>query len=414
MLFGIWRLAFGLFAGALCAGIGGCAMVPSPRAAVNLVTSAPAPGTERTAYNLRVFDNVWSWIYRGYYDAQFNGVDWFAARERHRAAAARAQNETELYAIINTLLGELKDPHTHAATAEEFASTFTHRNAVVGLRTLPMPNERDGRRRIIEVFPGAPAALAGVRVGWILISCDGRPPGEVLGPGKLRDGQEVKCIFLTTDGEKVVELHAREMVVPPYRSIREVAPDIYVLRFDGFDMLSARWVGEQMRAHRDARGIILDLRGNPGGHIFALGAVIGDFFPHRIATGKLVHRGRPSHWDVFIPQHGAHYRGPLAVLVSHYTTSAAEIFAQLVQDYGRGKIIGETSAGAMLTSVFWPLPAKGKLQLSVYDYRSPKGRRLEGNGVEPDVVVNYPTEPTEDKDPGLEAAVKEVGRGVRE
>lgn len=397
----------GVLAFALGGFFSGCATIPPPRAALNLLTPRPSASTDRTRYNLAVYDNVWNWVYSDYYDERFNGVDWPAARLRHRDAAARAQTEAALYTAINALLGELKDQHTHAAMAEEFASTFAHRNAVLGLRTLPTGRPPDSRRRVTEVLAGTPADSAGVKPGWILLSCNGRPPTEVIGPGKLRDGEVVRCVFQTNaTGERTLEIRAKLMVVPPYRSVRQVADQIYLLRFDNFDMPSARWVREQLRTHRDAKGIIFDLRGNPGGHVFALGSILGDVFERRVATGQLVHRGKAAHWDRLISQRGgARYAGPLVVMVSQYTTSAAEIFAQLIQDYGRGKLVGEKTAGVMLTSIFWPLPGGGKLQMSVYDYRSPKGRRLEGNGVQPDVTVAYPEVPTEENDVGVAAAV---------
>lgn len=355
---------------------------------------APAPGQDRVAYNRSVYDNVWNWVYRGYYDANFNGVDWRAAGERHRAAAAAAADDSALYAAINALLDELKDRHTHAAYAQEFASLFRHINAVIGLRTEAVREVSDGRRRVIEVLPGAPAAAAGIQVGWWLLTCDHRPPTEVLGPGKLHDGQVVHCEFLKDDGARyAVDLTARRLSFPPFRSAREVDDHVLVLRFDSFDMPSAQWLREQLLFHSGKKAVVLDLRGNTGGHIFALAAVLGDVFSSPVSMGEMIHRGQPSRWHRSISQRGgAHYVGPLAVVVSHDTASAAEIFAQLIQDYERGKVVGTRTAGAMLTSVFWPLAGGGKLQLSVYDYRSPKGRRLEGNGVVPDVLVEAPAE----------------------
>lgn len=388
----------------------GCATIPPPRAAWNLMARVPAPGHDRSSYNLSVYDNAWNWVYRGYYDANFNGVDWRAARDRHRAAAAAARDDSALYAAINALLDELKDRHTHADDAQEFASLFRHINAVIGLRTESVPQAADGRRHVIEVLAGAPAAQAGVQVGWWLLTCNGRPPAEVLGPGRLQDGDVVRCEFLAPDNvHHTMELTARRLSFPPFRSVRELDDHVLLLRFDSFDMPSAQWLREQLLAHPSKKAVILDLRGNTGGHIFALGAVLGDVFSSPVDMGEMVHRGETSRWHRSVSQRGgAKYAGPLAVVVSHDTASAAEIFAQLIQDYGRGKVVGTRSAGAMLTSVFWPLAGGGKLQLSVYDYRSPKGRRLEGNGVAPDVVVEPPEEnaPPNQDDRMIKAAVE--------
>ena len=83
----------------------------------------------------------------------------------------------------------------------------------------------------------------------------------------------------------------------------------------------------------------------------------------------------------------ARFGGRVIVLVDRGTASAAEIFAAVLQDHGRATVVGRPTAGAVLASWFHELPDGGQLQLSREDYLAPKGRRLEGGGVEPDVRV---------------------------
>lgn len=394
----------------------GCAMIPPPRALVNLATRAPAPGADRAAFNRSVYDNVWHWVNSYYYDANFNGVDWPAARERHRAAAESAKDDTELYVAINALLSELNDRHTHAQPAVDFARSFWRLNIVLGWRAMDVAGATDGRRLITEVFPKSPASEAGVRAGWTIVACDGRPPGEVTGPGKLKEGQAVRCDFLTERGEpRTLVIVARQITVPTFHEVRQVADGIFSIRFDQFNRPSARWVREQVKAHADAKALIFDLRGNPGGHVFALGSILGDVFPEPVDIGQLVHRGDAAFWQRLVLQRGgAHYAGKIAVLVSPYTTSAAEIFSQLVQENGRGPVIGQKTGGALLTTVFWPLAGGGKLWLTVYDYHSPKGTRVEGRGVLPDIVIPPPagTGGPSDADPAVNAAIEALQRAL--
>lgn len=397
-----------MWAIALVCVAGGCATIPPPRAAWNLVAPGAPKGAEREGFNLSVYDNVWRWTRDHYYDPAMNGADWAGARERHRGAAASARNDEELYSAINALLDELHDRHTHADSAAEFARTFGHRGVVVGIRSEPVRGATDGRRRIVEVFPGGAADRAGVRRGWILLACNGRPPTEVLGPGKLKEGQAVQCDFLTDTGDpRSLLLTGSRMTMPTFR--RERMVDGYLLaQFESFDMPTAAWLRQTIQAHPECKGLILDLRGNGGGHLFALAAILADVFPAPVSMGQMVHRGRAARWYRSIPQDdGAHFDGPVAVLVSRYTASAAEIFSQILKEHGRALIVGEKTAGATLTSVFWPLRAGGKLQLSVYDYHSPEGRRLEGNGVLPDVpVANVEDTSADAEDPVLDAAVQ--------
>ena len=108
----------------------------------------------------------------------------------------------------------------------------------------------------------------------------------------------------------------------------------------------------------------------------------------------------------------AEYRGPVVVLVDGATGSAAEIFAAVLQDHGRATGVGRRTAGEVLASWFYRLPDGGELQLSREDYVAPKGRRIEGKGVEPDIVVPRRLEDVRaGRDVELERAVEVLRRG---
>ena len=372
---------------------------------------APKPGEERTKFNLSVYDNAWRWVDAHYYDPNFNGADWAGARERHRAAAAAAQDDTALYAAINAMLRELKDPHTFAQSAPQFARFFWHVNVTLGWRLTDVPGATDGRLRVREVFPKSDAAAAGVRRGWTLLTCNGQPALEFVRAAatSLREGDVVRCELLTEREEpRTLTLTARRVAEPTLREIVEVAPQIFLLRFDSFDFAAAKWVREQVKAHADAKALIFDLRRNPGGHLFAVGSILGDIYPAPVDMGELVHRGDRAWWPALIRQRGgAHYSGKVAVLVSRSSASASEVFAQLVNESGRGLVVGQKTRGALLTTVYWPLAGGGKLWVSLYDYHSPQGVRIEQNGVIPNIIVPQPPPlSAEDRDPVVDAAVK--------
>jgi len=108
----------------------------------------------------------------------------------------------------------------------------------------------------------------------------------------------------------------------------------------------------------------------------------------------------------------ANYRGRVVVLVNGSTGSAAEIFSAVLQDHGRATLIGRRTAGAVLASWYYWLPDGGQLQLSREDYVAPKGRRLEGAGIVPDVVVERTlAEMRSGRDWDLEAALQVLRGG---
>lgn len=396
------RLRLALLALATLLGAG-CATVPPPAALLNYTHRGEVAPDRRDAFNARVFVQVSDWIGRRYYDPAHNGVDWPAAVARHRPAALAARSDAELYTALNALLGELRDEHTRALSPREVEQYRHRRSMLLGFRTSPAAVP-PGARRIVAVFPDSPAARAGVRAGWLLLAADGRPPIEVLGVGRLAEHQLVRCDFRDESGQShTLDLRAERLSYPTVRDAHELPGGVLLLAFDTFDLPAARWVRAELKSRRP-RGLILDLRGNSGGEARALAAILAEIFPEPVAVGWTRARGERTTAARRSPRHplAAHYDGPLAVLVSEASASAAEILAAIVQQERRGTVLGTATPGNVLVCVRWPLPGGGELQLSVYDYVGPDGRRLEGRGVAPDQAVA--AAPGAEPDPQVEAA----------
>jgi len=361
----------------------------------------------REAYNRRVYDVAWDAVRRHYYDAAMHGVDWNAARDRHRSAAEAATDDTALYEAINTLLAELKDEHTYAASPDEVREDREHQGVLVGLISSPY-GEQDAQRLVLDVLPGSSAAASGVQPGWVLLLVEGRPPGEVLGPGRLQDGQQVRCEFLdNADTVRLLTLTAAPVSVDPIRTTRVLDGGALLMRFDRFDLDTARWVRAQLKAHKKAPAVIVDLRQNPGGEALALARALGEFFPHSIPMGRFVRRsGMDEPLRASPGLVGARYPGAVAVLVSENSGSSSEIFAHAIRERGRGIVLGTKTAGAVLGAETGSLPGGGELQVSVRDYLTADGVRLEGAGVTPDIVIETTVDDLRaGRDPVVQAAL---------
>jgi carboxyl-terminal processing protease len=169
--------------------------------------------------------------------------------------------------------------------------------------------------------------------------------------------------------------------------VRPLESGMVYLRFDEFNGPARRWLSRELKQHAAAPGVVIDLRQNPGGETISLGITIGEFFERSVNCGTFItrsgSRSMKNSWQIG----SAGYRGKVVVLVDGPTGSAAEIFAAVLQDEGRARIVGRKTAGAVLASWYYWLPDGGQLQLSREDYIAPKGRRIEGVGLEPDVVV---------------------------
>jgi carboxyl-terminal processing protease len=256
--------------------------------------------------------------------------------------------------------------------------------------------------------------VAGVKPGWILLAANGRPPKEVLGVGKLADGQSVRCDFLDAEGKPAcLDIRARRMSYPPVRDAHRLPGSVLLLSFDTFDMPTARWLRRELKRQPPAAGLILDLRENSGGEARALAAIVAEIFPNPICIGKTRTRSRSHPEQHRSPRHSlaARYEGPLALIVSDATASAAEILAAVVQHEQRGTVVGMRTSGNVLVCVRWPMPDGGRLQLSVYDFIGPDGCRLEGKGVAPDIEVRPAT--GSPLDPQVEAALAALKRAAQ-
>ncbi len=368
----------------------------------------------RRDHNRRVLDTTWEWVNSHYFDASFHGLDWTAVRGNHVAAAEAALDEEELYAVLKRMVAELGDHHSQVLSPREVGDLGRVERTLLGFVSRPATGAGE-TWTIVGVMPGSPAESAGVRPGWTLSTCDGLPPAEVLGTGRpLESGRAVLCEFSDEEARvHTLAIAAGEVKSRIVREARLLEGGRLYLRFDEFDSVSVSWLREQLRAHPAANGVVLDLRFNPGGEIAALEEIAGEFFPEPTLLGSLVSRdGEASELVSRRADDAATARGRIAVLVSEESMSCAEILACALQLHGRGLVLGARTAGMVLGTVGIPLPGGGELQLSVWDYHAPDGRRLEREGVLPDIALGRVLgDPRSGLRGGIDAAVVALDSG---
>ncbi|MEY4940713.1 MAG: hypothetical protein RIQ93_2448 [Verrucomicrobiota bacterium] len=395
-----YRTACALSVAGLLAVLGGCATVPKAQVPI---AQLPPDQMARAAHNLQVFNAAWDLVNRRHYDPKFQGVDWEEAAARFGPQAAAAPDDRALYRTINAMVGLLRDSHTRALPPVQVEERRTQVRARTGFNMARM----ETRWVVMEVLPESPAQEAGVKPGWIVEKLN----GEAWGPRsefRPRAGETATWEFIDENDRTVtLDLVAKRLSIASRQTARELPGGFVYLRFDEFDALDRRWLSRQLKQHTAAPGVVVDLRRNPGGDTFSLGTSIGEFFDRAVDCGTFITRSGArtvkNSWQIG----SANYRGPVVVLVDAGTGSAAEIFSAVLQDHGRATVVGRKTAGAVLASWFHRLPDGGELQLSREDYVAPKGRRIEANGVMPDVMVPRTLKDLrQGRDPDLEAAVR--------
>jgi carboxyl-terminal processing protease len=368
------------------------------------VVETPADPAVRAEAYAAVLEQVWHLVDRRFYAAEFNGVDWPATLEEHREAARAAEDSDALYAVINAMLETLGDAHTGALTPLERWERLRAERAFVGLNLEWM----EPAWVVTEVRPGSAAEAAGVEAGWLVLSRDGAPLPEGRFDLRTDYDQNYLWAFLDLAGERK-EILLRAQSLPDVMPAEEKVSDegwVY-LRFDEFTPGYGRWLRERLREHTAAPGVILDLRRNGGGQVSTLERVLADLLPQRVPYGTFVSRAGRRAESKSAWLGGARYPGPLVVLVGPATASSAEILAQALRQQGRAMLIGRPTAGVVIASRFFRLRDGGELQLGVWDFLTVDGARLEGSGVEPDIVVERSLAALrQGQDLELEAAVR--------
>jgi len=384
--------------------VSGCTTTPAPRVSLAAV---PVEQRARAEGNVRVFDRVWGLVADWHYDPKLQGVDWPAAGLKYGAEAAAAADDQALYASLGAMVGLLKDSHTHALSPTQTKERRMQTRARTGFYMTRV----EGRWIVSELVAGSPAELAGVKTGWVVVARNGTAFGE-RSEARPKEGEVAQWEFLDDRDQPVaLAIAAQSLSTKPRQEVRVLAGGVVYLRFDAFDMADRRWLSDQLKTNRAAPGVVIDLRRNPGGGTISLGITIGEFFDRAVDCGTFItrggYRGGKSSWQIG----SARYGGSVVVLVDGATGSAAEIFAAVLQEHGRAAIVGRKTAGAVLASWYHGLPDGGELQLSRQDYVTPQGRRLEKEGVEPDVkVVRTVADVRAGRDVDLEAALRVLAK----
>jgi len=267
--------------------------------------------------------------------------------------------------------------------------------------------------RVVDVFPGSPAAQAGVRPGDVLTSIDGAPPpagtpGAVALALRGPAGTRVQLGVARAGAPPLSLTLTRRAIVAPDVTGRRLPDGIGYVRLRSFGAQSPQQLSAVLTALHGARAYVLDLRGDGGGYRDAAVAIAGRFVHGVVVTTQ--ERGAPA--QTFRAPDDPPLGAPLAVLVDGDTASAAEILAGAIQDAHAGTLIGTTTFGKGLVQETFPLPDGGAIKLTTARYRTPSGRDIEGVGITPDVVV---TEPADARlalpggDPQLDRAIALLG-----
>lgn len=387
----------------------------------SFVTDAGAQLTpKQSADALESFEVVWRTVRDRHPDPKLNGLNWQAIHDSTRPLIAKSSSMDEVRGVLTGMLAKLSASHYAIIPADVYKPVDMNNSRAGTASPGITPVVIDGKAVVGSVDPESPAARAGIRPGMVLESIDGAKVESTLKlAGELKDnearrlvqrsvarslngpaGQPLRLDVADPSGAvKHLELERAEprgkLVtfgnLPEQRLVfesRRLPSGAGYIRFNEFlDPVSLMPEFEAaLKAFADAPGIILDLRGNPGGiGVMAMG--IAGFFVDKpgLKLGEMKMRETTLKFVIF--PRAETYGGRLAILVDEGSASTTEILAQGLQDLQRARVFGTRTAGAALPSDIVRLPDGDGFQYAQASYTSNKGRVLEGNGVTPDVEV---------------------------
>ncbi len=249
----------------------------------------------------------------------------------------------------------------------------------VGMQVGP----RNNKVIVIAPFVGTPAYRAGIRPGDIIVAVDGKPTdnmttGDVADLLKGPKGTTVHITIVREGADKPIEFAVVRDEIPRYSVDLHfmIRPGIGYMHISGFNETTEHEVADALDEMGDLKGLVLDLRQNPGG-LLNEGVGVADKF---LKKGQLIvsHHGRSSPEKRYPATHGNGGKEyPLVVLVNRGTASAAEIVAGAIQDHDRGLIVGETTFGKGLVQTVYPLDENTGLALTTAKYYTPSGRLIQ-------------------------------------
>ena len=266
------------------------------------------------------------------------------------------------------------DPKQYSALQEEQRGRYYG----VGMQVGP----RNNKVIVIAPFAGAPAYRAGIRPGDIIAAIDGKPTdnlttSDVADLLKGPKGTTVHIAILREGSSKPLDFAVVRDEIPRYSVDLHflIRPGIGYLHISGFQETTEAETAAALDSMGELKGLILDLRNNPGG-LLSEGVGVADKFLKR---GQVIvsHHGRNSPEKVYRAAHGSTKDYPIVVLVNHGTASAAEIVSGAIQDHDRGLIAGESTFGKGLVQTVYRLSENTGLALTTAKYYTPSGRLIQ-------------------------------------
>lgn len=341
-----------------------------------------------------VLDEAWQIVNQRYVDPNFNQVDWQAVRTR--LLNTEYSSTEQAYAALRQALAELGDRYTRFLDPEQYQALSNQTaGELTGVGMRLQLDQQTNRIIVAEPMENSPAMLAGIKSGDHILQIDGQSTDNMkvdqaaqLIRGEV--GTQIKLkLFRPGFQEFEVTLTRARIALPAvtYTLQQEGSSKIGYIRLKEFSSHAAEQMKNAIQnlQQQNVDGFVLDLRGNPGGLLYAS----IDIAKMWLSEGEIVRTvNRNGSGEDFVAKGKALTNLPLAVLVDNNSASASEILAGALQDNGRATIIGGQTFGKALVQSVHKLSDGSGLAVTIAHYYTPNGTDISHKGITPDIQVD--------------------------
>lgn len=313
----------------------------------------------------------------------------------------------------------LDDPYSVYYDEEETKELYeTTEGEYSGIGAVLSQDLKSGVITLVQIYEDSPADKAGLKDEDILtkvgtLDVTGMDLSEVVTYIKGEKGTEVELTVLRgEDADEVTVTAVRDTVEAQTVEYEMLEDQIGYLAVSEFDSVTYGQYEEALEAlsNQGMEGLVVDLRNNPGGNL----NTVCDMLDLVLPEGTIVYMEDKEGKRQTYSSDDAHQLDvPMAVLVNGNSASASEIYAGAIQDHKAGTIVGTQTYGKGVVQQIFDLGDGTSVKLTIAEYFTPKGRSINGEGVTPDLEVEYePDEKDPEADNQLEAAAEAVKQAV--
>ena len=353
-----------------------------------------------------IVDEVWQIVNNEYVDQDFNHVNWLQIRQQ---LLSRDYTSTEeAYSTIRETLKQLGDPYTRFLEPKEFESLTNQTSGEMsGIGVTIEIDPETKELVVVEPVKDSPAELAGIQPGDLLKKIDGKTTAlmsldqasETI-QGEVGTNVELE-LYRQGEGLVKVTITRAQIELPSvsYNVKQEGKMQVGYIRLSEFSSHAAEQMKEAIQSLQESgvSGFVLDLRGNPGGLLYASVDIARMWLEEGVIVKTL---DQPQ--TCSIPESECGYTEiaadgtaitdlPLVILVDGYSASASEILAGALQENGRATLVGTRTFGKGTVQSVHSLSDGSGLAITISRYYPPSGTNINKKGISPDIAVELST-----------------------